>query len=211
MKILLGVPAATGLTPQTDMAIHRIVKKTFMETGWWPVLHIEPNYEVAHARNRIANKARGEGYDYVFFMDDDVVPEDDALLNLLEHDVDVCLGYYVHRNRSHGEEKKTNLCKLGEHSFLNQYSRDELRQLKESGEHLIQVHGGGLGCSLIKTSVFDRVKWPWFRWYIYGTEGYGILSEDLYFDVKCEKAGIPIHADTRVHCGHMLRYVQEAF
>ena len=210
MRILLGVPAASGITPATDMAIHRIVRRTFMETGWWPELHIESGYEVAHARTRIASKARKDGYDRIFFMDDDVVPQDDALLHLLEHDVDVCLGFYVHRSRSKGEDSKTNLCKLGEHSFTQQYTRAELRSLRESGTDLIKVHGGGLGCALVKTSVIDRISWPWFRWYIYGKEGYGILSEDLYFDVKCEKAGIPIHADTRVHCGHMLRYVQEA-
>ena len=210
MKVLLAVPAATGIMPQTDEAIHRIIRRTYDERGVWPDLKIEANYEVAHARNRLAKIAMDGGYDYVFFMDDDVVPHDDALLNLMEHDVDVCLGYYVHRSRSKGEERKTNLCKLGEHSFTDQYGRDELRKLRENGQKLIRVHGGGLGCSLVKTSVFERISWPYFRWYIYGQDGYGILSEDLYFDVKCEKVGIPIHADTRVSCGHMLRYVQEA-
>lgn len=210
MKILIGAPASGGITPGTDEAVHRIVKETFMETGCWPDFKVEPNYEVAHARNRLAKLAVDGGYDYLFFIDDDVTPKPDALLMLLEHDVDVCLGYYLHRTRSYVEESKTNLCKLGEHSFLNQYTREELRELRESGKNLIKVHGGGLGCSLIKSSVFNRIKWPFFRWYIYGKEGYGILSEDLYFDVKCEKAGIPIHADTRVHCGHLFRNVMES-
>lgn len=209
MRILIGAPVASGLTPGTDMALHRIVKKTFMETGCWPDLQIEGRYEVAHARNRLAKKAMSEGYDYLFFIDDDVTPPDDVLLKLLEHDVDVCLGFYMHRTKSRLEESLTNLCHLGERSFLHQYTRDELRALRESGENLIQVHGGGLGCALIKTSVFERISWPWFRWYIYGQDGYGILSEDLYFDVKCEKVGIPIHADTRIHCKHQFRFDQE--
>lgn len=208
MEILIATPTYENIMPDTYKAVSKLVKKTFYEAGCWPEWDFVRGYTVDNARNFIAEKALG-GYDYVLMVDNDVIPKEDALLNLLEHDEDVVLGYYVHRARTGERIEKTSICKLGEKDFTQQYTRDELRAMREDGHSKIRVHGGGLGCALVRTSVFERISWPFFRWYIY-SDRHGTLSEDLYFCIKCENAGIPIYADTRVHCEHYIRHYEDA-
>ena len=77
-----------------------------------------------------------------------------------------------------------------------------------AGEKKIEVHGGGSGCALIKTDVYKRLEYPWYDWVNYGDNNRGMLSEDLYFCALCHVHKIPIYADVRVGCGHLLRHVQ---
>ena len=80
--------------------------------------------------------------------------------------------------------------------------------MRDRGEYKVRIHGGGMGCALIKSDVFQQIPYPWFTWVRYTDEHRGMLSEDLYFCEQCKKHGIPIYTDTRAGCGHLLRHVQ---
>ena len=82
--------------------------------------------------------------------------------------------------------------------------------MRERGEHLVEIHGGGMGCVLVRTDVFRRVAYPWFDWVNYRDERRNMLSEDLYFCEELRKKDIPRHVDTRVACGHLFRRIEEA-
>ena len=73
-----------------------------------------------------------------------------------------------------------------------------LQEMSDAGKHKIKIHGGGMGCAMIKTDVFRRIRYPWYDWVNYAGRNRGMLSEDLYFCEACRKKGIPIYADTRV-------------
>ena len=147
-------------------------------------------------------KLKAENADYVLMVDNDVILQGDTLRNLLEQPVDVCLGFYAHRwgNVYNG---RTNVCRLGEYNYTDMYSVEELRQLRESGVYREQIHGGGLGCALIKTDVFNRIAFPYFKWTHY--QDGNVLGEDLNFCERCKEQNIPIYVDTRVGCQHLFR------
>lgn len=178
---------------QASLAGHTVEKGSLRGYGCGP------------ARTRIADKAIKGCYDYILMVDDDVVLPDGAILNLMEHEVEVCLGFYAHQGKTDGT---TCLCKQGSNNYDLQYTAEELRKLRDGGEHLIHVKGGGMGCALIDTQVFEHIDYPYFRWVDY-SDRHGTLSEDLYFCEQCNRANIPIHADTRVACGHFFRHKQE--
>lgn len=204
MKILVDTPTAGGLVwdesadsiaaniAEAVKAGHEVDKKSLR------------GYQIGPQRTRIADAAVKGGYDYVLMVDSDVVLPDGALMMLLEHEADVCLGFYAHQGSTNG---KTCLCKTGSANYDRQYMAAELRELREAGNYTIQVKGGGMGCALIKTDVFGRITYPYFKWVDYG-DRHGTLSEDLYFCEQCSRAGIAIYADTRVACGHYFRYKQ---
>lgn len=201
MRILIAVPTYETIYPDTFKAIYDLDK------GEHEVMfEFVRGYDVAAARNNIAKLALKKNADYVLMVDNDVVMPADALLNMLEHHVDVCLGYYAHREANKPYDGKTSICKLGEFNYTNQFQGNELAARKTIGETLIEIHGGGMGCALINTEIFRKLAYPWFRWVNY-KDG-GTLSEDLYFCEICGQAGIKIYSDVRVGCGHMMRTLQ---
>lgn len=201
MKILIAVPTYETITPDTFKSIYNLKKGDH-----WCEFDFVRGYDCATARNNIATRALETGTDYVLMVDNDVVLPEDALLNLLDDPKDVCLGYYAHRNAQNLYSGKTSVCRLGEFNYTWQYPAIELLQMRARGEYKVQIHGGGMGCALIKTELFRKLSWPWFYWVNYPDRG--VLSEDLYFCEQCGKAGIPIYTDTRVGCGHLLRRMQ---
>lgn len=211
MKLLIAVPTFENIYPDTFKSIYDLDTD-----GHEVVFEYVRGYDCATARNRIAQIAIDKGVDYVLMVDNDVVLPKEVLKWLTDDLKDVCLGYYAHRDSDNIYRGRTCICKLydenGKKHFNypleSEYTAKELAELKESGQHKVQIHGGGMGCALIKTDVFKMIDYPWYDWVNYKSKG--MLSEDLYFCEQCKKHNIPIYTDTRVNCGHMLRHVQFA-
>lgn len=210
MRVLIAVPTFENITPDTYKALWDMCKPCECD------FEFVRGYDCATARNKIAQKAVDGGYDRVLMVDNDVTPPKDALTNLLSHDVEIVAGFYQHRTGGNRPEGRTCAFKLADErgkAYFNytkdaEYSRDELRALRDEGTYLLKVHGVGMGCVLVNVGVFSRVKYPWFDWVNYKNRDQ--LSEDLYFCEELRKSGIPRHVDTRVACGHLFRTIEEA-
>ena len=208
-RVLIAVPTFENIYPDTFKAIYDIDRRENEV-----LFEFVRGYDCATARNKIAQKAIDMNTDYVLMVDNDVVIPKDSLSNLLSNDKDVCLGYYAHRGPDNVYSGRSCICRLYNSNGVayfnypleSEYTAEELKAMADKGEYVIKIHGGGMGCALIKTDVFRVLKYPWYDWVNY--ESKGMLSEDLYFCEGCRKAGINIYADTRVNCGHMLRHVQ---
>ena len=211
MKILVAVPTFETIYPDTYKSIWDLDK-----TGHNVCFDYVRGYDVATARNRIAQKAMDLDSDFVLMVDNDVVLPENALQLLLEDAKDVNLGYYAHRDKDNVYRGNTCICKLKDpegkeyyhYPLESEYSAEEMHRLAEDGEKKIEVHGGGMGCALIRTETFRKTSYPWYDWVNYGDANRGMLSEDLYFCSLCRASGIKIYSDVRVGCGHMLRHVQ---
>lgn len=201
MKILIAVPTYESIMPDTFKSIYELDSGNNI-----CAFEFVRGYDCATARCNIAHEALNMDVDYVLMVDNDVVLPRDALVNLLEDNKDVVLGYYPHRNAQNVYDGKTSVCRLGEFNYTLQYPSIELIEMRNRGEYKVQIHGGGMGCALIRTDLFRRFKYPWFKWTNY--EDGGVLSEDLYFCELCVQANIPIYTDTRVACGHLFRRMQ---
>lgn len=211
MRILIAVPTFETIYADTYKSIWDLDK-----CGHEVLFESVRGYDVATARNKIAQKAIDLEADYLLTVDNDVSLPKDALKLLLEDAKDVCLGYYAHRDDDNVYRGRTCICKLKDEDgneyyhfpLESEYTAKEMRAMAESGETKIVVHGGGSGCALIRTDVFRKLSYPWYDWVNYGNKNRGMLSEDLYFCTLCRASGIQIYADVRVGCGHLLRHVQ---
>ena len=211
MRILIAVPTFETIYPDTYKSLWDMDK-----CGHEVLFDSIRGYDVATARNRIAERALALDTDWVLMVDNDVVLPKDALRMLLEDAKDVNLGFYAHRDADNLYRGNTCLCRLKDAEgkeyyhfpIESQYSAEEMRGMAEAGETKIEIHGGGMGCALIRTEVYRKTSYPWYDWVNYGDANRGMLSEDLYFCTLCRASGIAIHADVRVGCGHLLRHVQ---
>ena len=158
-------------------------------------------YWIDESRNMMAQAAIDEGCDYLFMVDSDTVVPKNALVDLMSHGVDVCLGYY---ERGSSDDGRTSVIELGHPNFRVSYQADEIKEMREDGDFLVRVKGGGMGCALIRTSVFRSISKPWFK---YDRKSMG---EDYYFCQRCQQHGINVYIDTRVGCKHLKLRVSEA-
>ena len=212
MRVLIAIPTFETISPDTFKAIWDMDKPCECD------FEFVRGYDCATARNRIAQMSVDSGYDFALMVDSDVTPPRDALKCLLEHDADMVSGFYLHRSHKGDDTDRADVYKLtapdGSEYFNytneSKYTIGELAELRESGENLVEIHGGGMGIALIRTSVFSRLKYPWFSWVNYPGAARNVLSEDLFFCEELRKAGVPRYVDTRVGCGHMFRRIEEA-
>lgn len=165
---------------------------------YWAMFDYVKGYDCATARNRIAKEAIDGDFDYVLMCDSDTVMPNDALERFLEYPADIVLGLCPRKNTKIG---RCEIYKLGTEGFQSFYTYPTLPT-----EPRVLIKGGGLACALIKTEVFKKLEYPWFKYVHYdnGEE----LSEDLYFCCKATEVGYNIFADTRVRCGHAMRKFQ---
>lgn len=205
MKILIAVPTFETIYPDTYQSVWNLDKG-----GHEVLFEFIRGYDCATARNKIAQRALDLDTDYVLMVDNDVTLPERALLDMLEDPVDVCLGYYAHRNADNRYTGRVSVCKLGWYNYPleSEYTAEEMDKLREEGRYKVEIHGGGMGCALIRTEVFRKIRYPWYDWVNYADDNRGMLSEDLFFCEQCKAAKIHVYTDSRAACGHMFRYVQ---
>lgn len=212
-RVLIAIPTFETVTPDTFKALWDMDKG-----GNETAFEFVRGYDCATARNRIAKMTLDGGYDYCLMVDNDVTPPNDALVNLLSHGVECVSGFYLHRNADNKPSGNTCVCKLTDEKGVpyfdypleSEYTKDELAKRRSEGQNLIEIHGGGMGCVLVRADVFRRLRYPWFDWVNYADDNRSMLSEDLYFCEKMRKRGIKRHVDARVACGHLFRRIEGA-
>lgn len=189
-RVLIAVPLADKPEPASFKSIWDMVKPCACSFDF------VKGYVVDRARNEIAQKALDGGYTHILMIDSDMIVPSDALELLLSDNADIVLGCYPRKNTSTGQSE---LFGDGENfTDENNIPYSDLDRMDAP----FPIKGGGLGCALIRTAVFNRVERPWFEYVLYAN-GH-VLSEDLSF---CLKSG-NVMADPRVRCGHIGSRVQ---
>lgn len=146
---------------------------------------------VDKARNELVEMALRDKCDYVFFIDSDTLIPGGALDALLAMDVDIASGLYFAKGRPYLPVARV---KEGDkHFYLEDFEYNSI----------YEVQGVGMGCCLIKTSVFDGMEFPYFKleWRKHDGVDYQI-AEDLYFCDEAIKKGHKVHLNTGVVCDH---------
>jgi GT2 family glycosyltransferase len=154
-------------------------------------------------------KVLDEKFDYFFSIEADVIPPADVIERLIADDKDVVCGIYCNYNRkpstvqdASGKSFQADIPefvpmvwdfpKTGDRSVgIVQQSGIE----ESFPSRLREVSTCGLGCTLIKREVLEKVS---FR---YEAEYFG--CDDQYFGTDARKAGFTIWADSYVWCRHL--------
>lgn len=172
-------------------------------------------------RQRFVDEAMESGADYLFFMDMDQTFPPDTLLKLFEVISDerpIVSGMYFLKTQPYSP-------------VMGRYVEwsEEMLQHKEEFDRLGFVHPDGrqlamwraftyfdktvpfkadvigLGCVLMKTSVFKDLEKPYFR-YVPGitpSMKHKTMDEVMHLCAQFAKKDIPIYIDPRVQCGHI--------
>jgi len=212
-KVLIGMPTYSGLIPNQTVTsllqLHKPCPTAFMSLE---------RQRIDKARNAMVKETLDNGFDYLFFVDDDNPIPPDTLEKLMEDDKDIVIAPILGRNPN--KEGKYPLCAFyskkvkadGEEISLY----ENIEKFKEDGEYLHRIDAGGTGCMLIKREVLEKL-WEKHEGlpfefgetkfkkpiYIKGIEyKKRTMSEDCEFCERATKEGFEIWLDDRIRPVH---------
>jgi len=152
---------------------------------------------LSNAQNYIREKVLVEGYDYWLSVESDLLPPKEILWSLLLYSKPVVgVIYYL---GDWGPEKPHPACLFVEDkkdSGLNGtrlVHPNELPKILNTG--LQQIHGVGLGCTLIARWILEKYKF-------WTDKRFDNKHSDVYFFMNLHNDKIPIFVDTNITVAH---------
>ncbi|RLG82539.1 MAG: hypothetical protein DRO09_00145 [Thermoprotei archaeon] len=204
-QLLIGIPHTGEVTMEWALAFKQlIVPMPFLMT-------FQRGQPLDLARNAIVEEALRNEVEWLFFLDSDVILEPDALQRLLSHNLPIVSALYYRRHPSIGPAGPI----MQPVPAAWRYAPEEVRKpgalftpIMDPPAQLFEADVIGMGACLIHTSVFKRLKPPWFKWTA-GWGKYGLadpweeMSEDFYFCIRAKKElGLKIMVDGSVRARH---------
>lgn len=139
-------------------------------------------------------------YDYILWIDSDIVFSPEHLIKLLNHDTDIVSGLYLMeggKNFATVKDWDTDFfAKNGYFQFLSPAD-------VEKATGLVEVAYTGMGFMLVKKGVFESMEYPWFeprKHEINGIVDYSM--EDVSFCLRAGEMGFKVFVDPKVRVGH---------
>lgn len=188
MKVLLGMPCVHQIPTQTVGSLIRIAKKGVVE----PLL-VEGSL-IYDSRDYIAKIAIKEGFDYVLYVDSDMIFTPEDLSQLLAHNVGICSGLYITRR---GENKNVLYKEVITRRRFPYRAPKLIHDCQDSG--FGRVAACGFGFVLIKTSVLKTM----YKYYKSLFEPCAGVGEDISFCLRARRVGFYTFADRDVKLGHI--------
>lgn len=166
---------------------------------------------VYYARNRVAGGDVRRGpkqppwggevdYDYMLWIDSDVVFRFEDFQALLAHKVDMVGGLYLMADNA----RYAAVEHMDEALFQSQGEFEFLTPQKVASRRgLVPVDYCGFGFVLVRRGVFEKLEYPWFRPLYVEIGGCSeFTSEDVGFCLMAKKAGLQMMIDPEVVVGH---------
>jgi GT2 family glycosyltransferase len=137
-------------------------------------------------------------YDYIMWIDSDIVFKPQHFFKLLEHDKDMVSGLYLKKPQTDSmADIPTSFACFVDDDYRN------LMTHEATGE-VIEVKANGMGWMLVKKGVYEKIDYPWF----------GMINhhgEDLSFQLRAKDAGFDSYVDTSIIVGHEKGVVLDLF
>ena len=151
---------------------------------------------VAKNRNELVRVAEDKGATHLMFIDNDMVFPASGIVRLLDHDKDIVGAAYNARGVPGKPIMST--VKLSDDYTSGAYSTVPMPP------QLFKCYGMGTGFMLIKMSVFDKLKKPYFV--AFEDEDGTHHTEDIEFCKDAIKAGIDVWCSPTIQMKHIGTY-----
>jgi len=185
MKTLIAIPTSRDIEIQCAASIIGMKRKGRIG------VFCPQSYSIGDSRNLIVEHALEIGYDYIMWVDSDMILPKETILKLMSHNKDIAAGVYSYKLLNNTNAVAKRFVKDAEDT----YEDITLKEIRES-ERLIGIDAVGFGCVLTKVDIFRNIPKPWF---VYSPE----MGEDVYFCRKAQEAGYKVYLDTSIKCGHI--------
>jgi len=186
MKIGIGVPTYGIVKSKTTLSLMEIMKLPY---EFFPIFQYGPY--ISQNRDDIVDTAIKQKCTHLLFVGYDMQFYPVTIDFLIKHDKDIIGGLYNYRSMPIRP-----MVMLFDNGKVIKGTKDKIP------DDMFKVAGIGMDCCLIKMSVFDKLKKPYFP--MFSKEGKVVNSEDIGFCDKAREAGFDIWCDptlTVIHIG----------
>jgi choline kinase len=181
-RLAILVPTRDMVHTQFAFSLAQLMK-TNAELGIETFLFFDSSTILLNQREHLIDKAKEINADYMLWLDSDMVFPSTIATRLLNHKKDIVACNY---------NKRSLPIKTVAYADISDWD-SWVPMLIESG--LIKVQGVGMGCMLMKTSIFDKIEKPYFT-FSYNKEQNDWLGEDFNLQEKLRNVGYEIFIDT---------------
>jgi len=202
IKVLIGMPMYSGISCKCLASYTEFLSKMAHSKRFSCHAMYHGGTYLDQNREEISHSAIKDKYDYLFFIDSDMIFPSTILDILWDKHKDIIGAVYALRSGyMHGPAVYDHNEKMG---AFNQQQDWPLNKT-------YKVDGIGTGMLLIKVEALKKIPAPRFAYLECKTaDKYGNrrrLGEDLSFCIRCKEAGIKIYADSHVTVGHLGEHV----
>lgn len=185
-RVLLFCPTVK-LTRLTSDAIHGLQFDGALDVMFARDNPYDGSANIIYNYRKAERIIKNEGYDYLFTVEDDMIPPPDALQKMSAIEADIVYGVYCFRKG----KPSLNISKPDD--LQESYSLPHnMKDWKRLFGQVIPCGGLGFGCTLIKRSVFDVLEF-------HSTHGH---DGDTQMAHDARRLGLRQMCDTTVLVGH---------
>ena len=208
-RVLIAISTAETVAFEVMQSIYELEIPEDVET----TLKIIHAYNIADGRNNLVNYMLSNGYDYILFVDNDVILPKNALVDLYNMQWYISTGTYPRKEIQTitSDVQYTTLYNHNERN-LEVYCPTFMPVTCLQKGKITPVDCCGLGCTLIRRDLFSKIEQPYFFFAHEGNPSSNnsdeyCIGEDMYFCRKVLRAGIQIWAHGSVLCGHLGKFI----
>lgn len=208
-RVLIAISTAETVAFEVMQSIYELEIPKEVET----TLKIIHAYNIADGRNNLVNYMLSNGYDYILFVDNDVILPKNALVDLYNMQWYISTGTYPRKEMQTitSDVQYTTLYNHNERN-LEVYCPTFMPVTCLQKGKITPVDCCGLGCTLIRRDLFSKIEQPYFFFAHEGNPSSNnsdeyCIGEDMYFCRKVIRAGIQIWAHGSVLCGHLGKFI----
>lgn len=153
---------------------------------------------VYDARNKLAGYAIENEFDYILWLDSDIVFQPDTLEKMMSilddhEEIDILSGLYFRRGQPFTPVAFDKL-------EINENNECDYEDMHEIPEGLSEIAGCGFGCVLMRTEcLFDIAAKYGGTWFT----PLGNVGEDCSFCIRARNEGYKIYMEPSIELGHM--------
>lgn len=181
-SVAILVPTRDVLHTHFAYSLTQLIK-TSTEAGIETFLFFDLNTILLTQREKLIEKAKEVESDYVLWLDSDMIFPPTTLLRLLNHNKDIVGCNYMKRSLP----QKT----VAYRNIKDWNSNIPLKQMNT----LIEADVTGLGCVLMKTTIFNKIKKPYFE-FSFNEKTNDWLGEDFNLFKKFRQVNNKLYIDT---------------
>lgn len=200
--VLIGILCSSGSFPDYfSLDLNQLIDYT-RSKGYKIRVQVFKNSNLCVMKNQaclaslgIKFSPDGSKCDFLYILETDHRYSPDSLVKLIESDKEVVFGSTTTRIPLYNPTQYKKLLIVG--------MKETENLVYPIDESLIECEGSGSAGILIKTSVLDKMKWPFFQVEFYGD--YQYRTSDLYFFHRLKELGIKAYLHSGVIYPHQCK------